>query len=177
MWKAVSLGHTLLHLPLPENPCQGLRWCRRDIRVIPSPPLRAGFGPQNMISSIIVILLFHTFSIFTMYKINRILPKVEHLESPHFYNSNDSTYIQIHSLEAKLWRSGSCWVFVYLFSIPDQKRLFSVNSSNYGKYRISPDRSLRDEYDYGKNVGIEQLVTEKSWNYSLLRKGLEFPIG
>ena len=23
--------------------------CRRDIRVIPSPPLRAGFGPQNMI--------------------------------------------------------------------------------------------------------------------------------
>ena len=90
-----------------------------------------------------------------MYKMSQILPKVERLESPRFYDSNDSTYVQICSLEVELWRSGSCRVFVYLFSIPDQKRLFLVNSSNYGKYRISPDRSLRDEYDYGKNVGIE----------------------
>ena len=90
-----------------------------------------------------------------MYKISQILPKVERLESPRFYGSNDSTYVRIRSLEAELWRSGSCRVFVYLFSIPDQKRPFSVNSSNYGKYRISPDRALRDEYDYGENVGIE----------------------
>ena len=61
---------------------------------------------------------------------------------------------------------GVAGFFVYLFSIPDHKRLFSVNSSNYGKYRISPDRSLRDEYDYGENVGIESLLMEKNRKYS-----------
>ena len=117
-------------------------------------------------NNIIATPLFYTFPIFTMYKISQILPKVERLESPCFYDSNNSTYIQIHSLEAKLWRSGSCWVFVYLFSIPDQKRPFSVNSLNYGKYCISPDRSLRDEYDYGENVGMEWLLMEKNRKYS-----------
>ena len=106
-------------------------------------------------NNIIATLLFHTSSIFTMYKMSQILPNVKCQESPCFYNSNDSTYIQICPLEAKLWRSGSCWVFVYLFSIPDQKWPFSVNSLNYRKYHISPDRSLRDEYDYSENIGIE----------------------
>ena len=32
-------------------------------------------------------------------------------------------------------------------------------------FRISTDRSLRDEYDYGENVGIGPSVTEKLLNY------------
>ena len=117
-------------------------------------------------NNIIATPLFYTFPIFTTYKISQILLKVKQLESPHFYNSNSFTYVRICSLEAELWRSGSCHVFVYLFSIPDQKRPFSVNSWNYGKYRISPDRSLRDEYDYGENVGIEWLLMEKNRKFS-----------
>ena len=50
----------------------------------------------------------------------------------------------------------------FLTLFPLQIRPISVSSSNHGTYHISPDRYLRDEYDYGKNG---KLVAEKFINY------------
>ena len=74
-----------------------------------------------------------------MYRMGQILLEMNCLESPDSHDSNSGTYIQICPLEAKLWRSGSCWLFVYLFSFPIQIQLFSLNSSNYEKCCISLD--------------------------------------
>ena len=55
--------------------------------------------------------------------------------------------------------------FVYLFWFPIQIWRFSIISPSYRTCRISTDRYLQDEYDYGENVGIGSLVTEKLLNY------------
>src|SRR5271156_1041998 len=62
-------------------------------------------------------------------------------------------------------RYGDLCVFVYLFWFPIQIRRISVISPSYGTCRISTDRYLRDEYNYGENVGIGPSVTEKFSNY------------
>ena len=113
----------LTHVVIVPNPTDGVwgsifkvvklipRHCRQDIS--------AHLSVQVLVpklDNIIVIPLFYTFPIFTMYKISQILLKFECLESFHFYNYNGSTYDWIRSLEAELWRSRSCHVFVYLFS-------------------------------------------------------------
>ena len=49
--------------------------------------------------------------------------------------------------------------------VPHPNTAISVISPSYGTCHISMDRYLRDEYDYGENVVIGSLVTEKLANY------------
>ena len=60
--------------------------------------------------------------------------------------------------------------FCLLILFPLQIQPVSVSSSNHGTFSISPDRSLRYEYDYGEKVGIGKLVAEKFINFPPLEK-------
>ena len=49
--------------------------------------------------------------------------------------------------------------------VPHPNTVILVISLSYRMCHISTDRYLRDEYDYGENVGIGSWVTEKLSNY------------
>ena len=66
--------------------------------------------------------------------------KINRLETPDSHDSDGPTYVRIRALWQEIEHFGSCRVFVYLFSFPIQIWPFSLNCSNYRKYRISPDR-------------------------------------
>ena len=71
--------------------------CRQDICVIPSPPLRAGFGPKtreyNRHSFDLYISHF-----FTIYKMSQIPSEVNRLETPDLHDSDGPTYVRIRAL-------------------------------------------------------------------------------
>ena len=75
-----------------------------------------------------------------MYRMSQTPLEMNRLETPDSHDSDGSTYVRIRALWQEIQHSGVCRVFVYLFPFPIQIWPFSLNSSNYGKYRISPDR-------------------------------------
>ena len=135
--------------------------CRQDIIPILSPPLRRRFRPQKPgfhhgapPLSLIPFLPPKGGSHSLRKYFHWILLVSTILTTPHMSGS-------VHRRR----RYGSCRFFCLLILFPLQIRSISVSSSNHETYRISPDRSLQDEYDYGENVGIGKLVAEKFLNY------------
>ena len=159
--RTVTVSHSARVLPFRQfSVCR----CRRDICLISSPPLTTSFGSQNT-------RFYHecTLLLFSLFLL--------HENGLQFCRKHHDQILLIHTISMVVHTSGSmhcrrryrdpelAGFFVYLSWFPIQIRRFSVISPSYGTCRISTDRYLRDEYDYGENVGIGPWVTEKLSNY------------
>ena len=152
-------------------------WCRQDICLLSSPPLRTSFGSQNT-------RIYHDYiplplSLFWLHK--------NGLQSFRKYHSY---ILLIPMILTMVHTSGSVHCrrrygdpelarfFVYLFWLPIQIWWISVISLSYRTCHISMDRSLWDDYDYdySENMGISLLVMEKFLNYLLYLEKTSCPL-